>query len=325
LKPLSSHKSTNEATLLEMLWTNFFLSIVLVLQVADTISFVVIPKASSSVFPVRSTLSTTTSSMAIFSTTTFPSVSPDQVVVLSDADAVGARIRTIVETAAKRAIADHGHFYLAIPGGSILKMLVGSKGDWTKSTTIAYVNHKCVSMDDEKLATHAKAMNLFLKDWEGCSPIVMDGTDNGPVEAAAYQSKLESLDSLPKTSDGLPMFDLALIGVGDDGHVGSLYPNRDEVLESKKWVLSVDMKDPPSISFSLPVMASAKEVVVAACGVSEKYPQGKSDAMKRAVVNEDETLQSFPAVGLRERATWIMDEAAASKLGDAYTTNKASV
>jgi 6-phosphogluconolactonase len=291
---------------------------VLALQVADTLSFVVAPVSSSSVFCRRNTLSSTTSSTTIFSTNTFPSVSPDQVDILSDADAVGERIRSIVETAAMRAIAEHGHFYLAIPGGSILKMLVGSKGEWTKSTTIAYVNHKCVSMDDEKLATHAKAMNLFLKDWEGCNAIVMDGTDNGPVEAMAYQSKLESLKDLPKTSDGLPMFDLALIGVGDDGHVGSLYPNRDEVMESTKWVLCVEMKDPPSISLSLPVMASAKEVVVAACGVSEKYPQGKSDAMKRAVVNEDETLQSFPAVGLRERAIWVMDEAAASKLGDAY-------
>jgi 6-phosphogluconolactonase len=301
-----------------MLWTNFFLPIVLALKVPDTISFAVVRVSPLCTSFARRTSSTSASTTAIFSTATFPSVSPDQVVVLTDADAVGARIRSIVENAATRAIAEHDHFYLAIPGGSILKMLVGSKGDWTKSTTVAYVNHKCVAMDDEKLATHAKAMNLFLKDWEGCHPIVMDGSDNGPAEAAAYQNKLENLDSLPKTSDGLPLFDLALIGVGDDGHIGSLYPNRDEVLESKKWVLSVDMKDPPSISLSLPVMASAKEVIVAACGVSEKYPQGKSDAMKRAVVDEDETLQSFPAVGLRKRATWIMDEAAASKLGDAY-------
>ena len=84
------------------------------------------------------------------------------------------------------------------------------------------------------------------------------------------------------------------------------------------WVLSVAMKDPPSITLSLPVMANARQVVVAACGVSEKYPQGKSDGMRRAVAAEDETLTTFPAVGLRGSATWIMDEAAGSKLGDDY-------
>ncbi|KAG7371909.1 6-phosphogluconolactonase [Nitzschia inconspicua] len=287
------------------------LLLLVIVQVAQVATFVI---------PAKHTYlgSSGSSTTAVCSTATFPSTSPDQVIVLADADAVGSKIRSIVEDAAVKAIADHGHFYLAIPGGSILKMLVGSKGEWTKSTTIAYVNHKCVAMDDEKLATHAKAMNLFMKDWEGCNPIVLDGTADGPAEAAAYERKLENLANLPRDSDGLPVFDLALIGVGDDGHVGSLYPNRDEVLETKKWVLSVEMKDPPSISLSLPVMANAKEVVVAACGVSEKYPQGKSDAMKRAVVNEDETLQSFPAVGLRKSATWVMDEAAASKLGDTY-------
>jgi 6-phosphogluconolactonase len=129
-------------------------------------------------------------------------------------------------------------------------------------------------------------------------------------------------DVLP-VRDGIPVFDLALIGVGDDGHIGSLYPNRDEVLVGPDgpWVLSVGMKQPPSITLSLPVMASANQVVVAACGVSDKYPQGKSAGMKRALVDEQETLTTFPAVGLRGVATWVMDKAAASKLGDAYNRN----
>ena len=66
---------------------------------------------------------------------------------------------------------------------------------------------------------------------------------------------------------------MALIGVGDDGHVGSLYPGRDEVLIEDKWVLPVEMKVPGSISLSLPVMAGAKQVIIAACGVSDKYPK----------------------------------------------------
>ena len=57
----------------------------------------------------------------------------------------------------------------------------------------------------------------------------------------------------------------------------------------------------------------AGEVLVAACGVSEKYPQGKSDAMKRAIETE-ETLETFPAAGLRTVADYVFDEAAASKL-----------
>jgi len=261
-----------------------------------------------------------------------PPTSADHVRILHDAKAVGDEVRNLVRVAAEKALAERGHFAIAIPGGSILKMLVGDdilqmdKDDtecWTHKTTLAYVNHKCVSMDDGDLATHAKAMKLFLDKWIGCNTIIMDGTDNGPEEAANYSAKLHALPEsvLPRDKEsGLPVFDLALIGVGDDGHVGSLYPGRDEVLVGKDgpWVLPVEMKRPPSITLSLPVMAAARQVVVAACGVSDKYPQGKSEGMRRAVADPTETIQTFPAVGLRSVATWIMDKAASSKLGDAY-------
>ena len=65
-------------------------------------------------------------------------------------------------------------------------------------------------------------------------------------------------------------------------------------------------------------MQSARQVVIAACGVSDKYPQGKSDGMRRAIAEEQETLVSFPAVGLREMALWVMDQPAASKLDAKY-------
>jgi 6-phosphogluconolactonase len=162
------------------------------------------------------------------------------VVVLEDAAAVGDAVRKIVGESAKEAIADHGYFALAIPGGSILKMLVGDDilGDWTSKTVIAYVNHKCVPMDDGDLATHAKARKLFMDQWDGVNVIVLDGTDDGAAEAASYEAKLKVLSDkeLPRDASGLPVFDLALIGVGDDGHVGSLYPAREEVLSGPDGV-----------------------------------------------------------------------------------------
>lgn len=133
---------------------------------------------------------------------------------------IGKSIRDIVSQAASRAIQERGHFALAIPGGSILKMLAGNiedKDEWTSKTTLFYVNHKCVAMDDKDLATHAKARKLFLDSWEGVNTLIMDGTDDGEKEARAYEEKMRSLSEvvLPRCKDtGLPVFDLALIGVG---------------------------------------------------------------------------------------------------------------
>lgn len=121
---------------------------------------------------------------------------------------------------AERAIAERGHFVLAIPGGSILKMLAGdiaNKEKWTSKTTIVYVNHKCVDLDDHKLSTHAKARRIFLDEWKGANVVVMSGSTNGEMEAKHYEDQLKALDEdiLPIDVDtGLPVFDLSLIGVG---------------------------------------------------------------------------------------------------------------
>ncbi len=238
--------------------------------------------------------------------------------VLRDADAVAAHVRRLVDEAAADALEARGAFALAIPGGSVLKMLP-QEPSWAAQTTLVYVNHKAVPMDDSALATHAKALKGFLGTWRDVDVLLLGGSDDAAAEAERYEAAMRALppSTLPRTAEGLPCFDMMLIGVGDDGHVGSLYPGRSEVLEEAAWVLPVEMKQPGSITLSLPVMSAAKNVVIAACGVSEKYPQGKSDGMARAIEG-DETPTSFPAAALRGVAEWVIDEAAASKLSSPY-------
>jgi 6-phosphogluconolactonase len=61
---------------------------------------------------------------------------------------------------------------------------------------------------------------MFLDRWGLTNVITLDETDDASSEAASYQTKLEGIPEsvLPRDSDGFPIFDLALIGVGDDGH-----------------------------------------------------------------------------------------------------------
>ena len=72
-------------------------------------------------------------------------------------------VHKIVHDAASRAIAERGSFAMAIPGGSVLKVLSSMEGgDWVSKTTIAYINHKCVPNDDLSSAIHAKVRLIFL-------------------------------------------------------------------------------------------------------------------------------------------------------------------
>jgi len=239
--------------------------------------------------------------------------------VEDDVNAVGKALCDIVEKSAAKAIAEKGHFAFTIPGGSILKMLSGLNGkssiDWSKAT-MAYINHRCVALDDETSTDH-KAQPLFLESWEkqGLNVVKLTGSTDAAKEEAAYIAALKAIpgDKLPLDPNGMPMFDLSLIGVGTDGHIGSLYPGTPQVADKSKTVVSVVKPASSSISLSLPVMLASKEIVVASAGKSEKYPLGKAEGMVRALEKE-ETADSFPASALRDAATWILDKDSAALL-----------
>lgn len=253
------------------------------------------------------------------------------VVVLPTENEVNQVVHKIVETAAKKAIEEKGTFTLAIPGGSVLKVLssLDPSSNWVTKTTLAYVNHKCVPNDDLSSAIHAQACDKFLNKWGFPmeNVITLDGTDDAKAEADAYQKKLENLpaDVLLRDEDGFPVFDLCLVGVGDDGHVGSLYPDRDEINEVTRWTVGVEMKNPPSISLTLPIMQRAKQGVVSAAGKSPKYPNGKASAMRLAVDDEEITPSEFPACALRYSVKWIFDEPNASEMPSRHPTSLDSV
>ena len=239
--------------------------------------------------------------------------------ILPTEDDVTAAVHKIVESCAQEAIASRGHFALAIPGGSVLKVLstLDPSSEWVAKTTLAFVNHKCVPVDDLKTSIEAQARNKFLDRWGLTDVVSLGGTNDAEKEAAEYESKMKSIpeSKLPRDGDGFPVFDLALVGVGDDGHIGSLYPNRSEIeVVDGPWTVAAKMKDPPSISLTLPVMQRAKKTVISAAGKSEKYPKGKAAAMRLAIADENVTPKDFPASALRDYAVWILDEPNGSEM-----------
>lgn len=235
--------------------------------------------------------------------------------VFEDTAAVAAALCKVVESAAQESIAARGAFALAVPGGSVLKMMAGlsssKKVDWTK-THLFFVNHKAVAMDDD-LATCKKAKALFLDSVgaPAANVYALGGTPDAAKEAATYEARLRKAmaDKLVVESNGLPVFDLMLLGMGSDGHVGSLYPNRPEISITDKLVAPVVKGEgPASITLSLPVMNAAAHSVIAMTG------EKKAPAVKKAL-EEKVAPGAFPAQQVKPRTmVWLLDTGAASAL-----------
>ena len=239
---------------------------------------------------------------------------------IEDSEAgVGRALCDLIVTEYEACVASKGSFSFAISGGSMLKMLGLLDGsdalDWSKCT-MGFVSHRCLPLDDDG-ATYAKARPAFLDSWldRGLAVVSPTGTTDAEAEADAYEAALR--ETVGVDDEGYPAFDLCLIGVGLDGHVGSIYPQIPDV-ESDRAVVPITGVDgmgnvSTKLSLSIKAMLAAKRSVVACAGKSKKAPLGKARAMVRAL-EADETPMSFPASALRESATWLLDEDSAALL-----------
>ena len=127
----------------------------------------------------------------------------------------------------------------------------------------------------------------------------------GADEAAARYEQ-EILDTVAAGADGVPLFDVAMAGMGPDGHTCSLFPGHPELDIRDRFVAPVhdSPKPPPDrVTFTLPLLHAARLTLLLVDGPA------KRDAMARVAAGPDPaTPASLLAGGTLEV---VVDEAAA--------------
>jgi len=241
------------------------------------------------------------------------------VIIEQDEVGVGKKLCSILEEHHAAAVARKGSFSFAISGGSMLKMLSHLDGkstiDWGKCT-MGFVSHRAVALDSDG-ATFHKARAMFLQSWmdQGLTVIAPTGSGDAQKEADADIEAMHAA-GIPFNAGGLAEWDLLLIGVGTDGHVGSVYPALPDV-ESTRTVLPAT-SGTGKITMSLAAMRAARASVVACAGKSAKAPLGKAEAMVRGLESAHETPMTFPARALRDSSTWLLCRDSACLLKNQY-------
>src|SRR5690606_20065395 len=126
--------------------------------------------------------------------------------------------------------------------------------------------------------------------------------------ATAYAAELARLG---KGGDPWPSFAVCFLGVGPDGHIASLFPDRSEVTVTDAAALPVrdSPKPPPErVTLTRPVLNSSKRVWLVLTGAD------KASALGLALAGA--SYASVPAAGAkgRRRTVFFVDEAAASEV-----------
>jgi 6-phosphogluconolactonase len=246
-----------------------------------------------------------------------------EVVICPDADHLAARAADRILQAADEAVRARGRFTLALSGGSTPEKTYAllaqpersGRLDWSR-IYLFFGDERFVPHDDPRSNCHMATRSLISRAPIPAGRVFPIPTDtSSPSDSAARYARTLA-DFFGVAADGPPpALDLVLLGLGDDGHTASLFPGRPALAEQKAWVTASPpgVLPPPvdRVTFTFPALNAARAVLFLVAGA------GKA-TVAQDVLEGGAGVDRAPAAGVRPVSgtlTWMLDEAAAARLG----------
>jgi 6-phosphogluconolactonase len=186
----------------------------------------------------------------------------------------------------------HGRAHVALSGGSAakaLELLGPMLPDW-RDVHLWYGDERCVPLDDPE-SNHRLVTEHFDAPEATWHPV---RTELSPEDAAAAYSE----------EFGDTVLDVALQGMGPDGHTASLFPGFSQVQADGICVAVHDSPKPPPdrVTLTLPVLNASRRIVLLAMGTE------KARMLARVIAGPDPEV---PASLLEREHLEVIADAAA--------------
>ena len=157
-------------------------------------------------------------------------------------------------------------FSIAVSGGtsplvffeSLAKQNNIKASDWSK-VGCYWVDERCVPVSDS-MSNFGNAYKLLKDIPAKFYPLFPEDQTDTLKAAIEYEQILEKL---PQTK-GFPIFDLILLGMGDDGHIASLFPGTIALQEKSRTVVlnEVPQLQANRLTLTFPVLKNAAKVFI---------------------------------------------------------------
>lgn len=229
--------------------------------------------------------------------------------VLADAPAVA---RHAAEFIVDETAQTSGRFALCLSGGSTPKLLYEllaapefrNRMPWARMH-LFWGDERCVPHDhadsNYRMTREAMLDHLPIPP-ENVHAVPDDGT---PADAAQrYDRTLRTFYGRENLDASRPLFDVTLLGLGENGHTASLFPGTPSLDETLAWATPVTTEVPqPRVTLTFPAIASSGTVLFLAAGA------GKRTVLQRVWQGD----HALPAARVRAvgRTLWVVDRAAA--------------
>jgi len=192
----------------------------------------------------------------------------------------------------RNALACHEKISLVVPGGNTPRFYLPSLGQqllrW-QDVTVTLSDERWVDID-----TNTSNEALVKKYFLSHMPAHFVGLKT------SHDSPLQAINTICQRLSNLPQpFSLTILGLGEDGHIASLFPGLNLTLQTMRWCLAVQPPVAPSlrISLSLNALANSQVIVFAVTG-----------ATKRLLL--DRLIDTYPDPDIP--FVWLMQQSSAS-------------
>jgi 6-phosphogluconolactonase len=182
---------------------------------------------------------------------------------------------------------------VALSGGRIARKFFAAVADQARTRTVPFgrvqffwADERCVPPEDPEFNFRLAKELLFgpLKITD--AQIHRIHGEDSP-EAAAKAASIEIVQIAPSNDAGQPVLDIIFLGMGEDGHVASLFPGESDVLILDKVIYRAvnNSPKPPSnrVTVGYTTITAAKQVWVLVSGA------GKETALRESLFSEGRT------------------------------------
>ncbi len=217
---------------------------------------------------------------------------------------------------AKKSIKERGRFLAALSGGSTPLRLYELLGDQFQNEVVWHHVHffwgdeRCVPVEDPGNSYGQTKKVLFDKITIPEENIHRIPSQLDPGTAAReYACILKAFAEPPLA---WPRFDLALLGMGDDGHTASLFPHYQVEADLPTLAVTANYQDRPAnrVTLTPKVLNSSRNIIFLVAG------KAKAATLSRVLGSKHmpEELPAQRIAPVNGSLTWLIDEEAGSLL-----------
>ncbi|MEZ4644714.1 MAG: 6-phosphogluconolactonase [Chloroflexota bacterium] len=242
-----------------------------------------------------------------------------QIRIFPDSTALSTAAAALFMAAAKTAVSQNGRFLVALSGGSTplalfqqLRQPAYAQIPW-QQTHVFWGDERLVPPTDPG-SNYGQAYDALLRHVP--IPAAHIHRAKGELEAAAAVADYAAqLRAMAEDDSPFPRFDLAIMGMGDDGHTASLFPGPIPSAENTQPVMAVtafyETRPAHRLTLTPQVFNDARQVIFLVTGAQKA-------AAVTAVLHGTHDPEKWPAQRIQPRQgqlIWFLDEAASGNAG----------